>query len=137
MTAATGCGFEILPHPPYSSDMAPSDFSLFPKLKSHLHGPQYGSNEGVIETANEYFGDQKKVFYFEGIRKLQQRCAKCIALTGDYIEKQWSNFHSRVAGSTRGRELFDHSSYVHLLLMCVLCFNFLSLHFWKKRQWKL
>ena len=26
MTAATECGFEILPHPPYSPDLAPSDF---------------------------------------------------------------------------------------------------------------
>ena len=46
MTAATVCGFEILPHPPYSPDMAPSDFYLFPKLRSHLRGTQYGSNEG-------------------------------------------------------------------------------------------
>ena len=34
MTAANECGFEIIPHPPYSPDMAPSDFCLFPKLKS-------------------------------------------------------------------------------------------------------
>ena len=54
MTAVTECGFEILPHPPYSPDMAPSDFSLFPKLKSHLPGKQYGRNEGVIEAVNEY-----------------------------------------------------------------------------------
>ena len=45
MTSAT---VEILPHPPYSPDMALSDFYLFPKLKSHLQGTQYGSNEGVI-----------------------------------------------------------------------------------------
>ena len=32
VTAATHCGFEILPHPPYSLDMAPSDLYLFPKL---------------------------------------------------------------------------------------------------------
>ena len=38
MTAATGCGLEIRPHPPYSPDIAPSDFYLFPKLKSHLRG---------------------------------------------------------------------------------------------------
>ena len=37
MTAVTECGFEILSHPPYSPDMAPSDFYLFPKLKSHLY----------------------------------------------------------------------------------------------------
>ena len=36
MTAATECGFEILSHPPYSPDMAPSEIYLFPKLKSHL-----------------------------------------------------------------------------------------------------
>ena len=30
MTAATECEFEILPHPTYSRDMAPSDFYLFP-----------------------------------------------------------------------------------------------------------
>ena len=46
MTAATECRIEILPHPPNSPDMAPSDFYLFPKLKSHLRGTQYGSNEG-------------------------------------------------------------------------------------------
>ena len=35
VAAATECGFEILPHPPYSPDMAPSNFYLFPKLKVH------------------------------------------------------------------------------------------------------
>ena len=47
MTAATECGFEILPHPPYSPDIAPSDFYMFPKMKSYLRGTQYGGNEGV------------------------------------------------------------------------------------------
>ena len=87
MTAASECGFEILPHSPYSPDMAHSDFYLCPKLKSHLSGTQYGSNEVVMEAVNEYLGDQENVFYFEGIRTLEQRWAKCIALKGDYIEK--------------------------------------------------
>ena len=83
MSAAIECGFEILSHPPYS----PSDFYLFPKLKSHLRCTQYGSNEGAIEAVNEYLGDQENAFYFEGTRKLEQRWAKCMALKGDYIEK--------------------------------------------------
>ena len=103
MTAATECGFEILPHPPYSPDMAPSDFYLFPKLKSHLRGAQYGSNEGVIQAVNKYLGDQEKASYFEGIRKLEQRWA--IAWKGDYIEKLWSNFNSLVA-EVQGAEKF-------------------------------
>ena len=57
------------------------------QLKSHLRGTHYGSNEGVIEAVNEYFGDQEKAFYFEGMRKLEQRWPKCFALKGDYIEK--------------------------------------------------
>ena len=73
MIAATECGFETLPHPPYSPDIAPSDFYLFPKLKSLLCSTQYGSKEGVEEAVNEYLGDQEKAFYFEGIRKLEQR----------------------------------------------------------------
>ena len=87
MTAATELGFEMLPHPPYSPDMAPSEFYRVPKLKCLLRGTQYGSNEGVIEAVNEYLRDQEKAFYFEGIRKLEQRRAKYIALKGNYIEK--------------------------------------------------
>ena len=87
MTAATKCGFEVLPHPPYSLYMAPSDFYLFPKLKSHLRGTQFRSNEGVTAAVNEYLDDQEKDFYLEGISKLEQRWTKCIALKGDFIEK--------------------------------------------------
>ena len=57
MTAATECGFEVLLHPPYSPDMTPSDFCLFPKLTSNLRGTQFGSYEGVIAAVNEYLED--------------------------------------------------------------------------------
>ena len=87
MTAATECGFEVLPHPPYSPDMASSDLYLFPKLKSNLRGTKLGSHEGVIAAVNEYLDGQEKDFYLEGISKLEQRWTKCIALKGDYIEK--------------------------------------------------
>ena len=87
MIAATECGFEVLPHPPYSPDMAPSDFYLSPKLKSNLRGTQFGSNEGVIAAVNEYLEDQVNDFYLEGVSTLEQRWTKCIALKGVYIEK--------------------------------------------------
>jgi len=32
-SAAAECGYELVPHPPYSPDLAPSDFYLFPLLK--------------------------------------------------------------------------------------------------------
>ena len=62
MTIATECGFEGLPHPPYSPDMAPSGFYLFPKLKSNLRVTQFGSNEDVIAAMN--FGGPGKGLLF-------------------------------------------------------------------------
>ena len=63
MTATIECGFEVLPHPPYSPDMAHSDFYLFPKLKSN-RGTQFGSNEGVIAAVNKVFGGLGKGLLF-------------------------------------------------------------------------
>ena len=67
MAAATDCSFEVIPHPPYSPDLAPSDFCLFPKLKTNLPGRNFGSSEIVMHAVNEYLGDQNEGFYFEGI----------------------------------------------------------------------
>ena len=53
MAASTKCGFEVFPHPPYSPDLALSDFCLFPKLKTNLCGRNLGSTEGVIDAVNE------------------------------------------------------------------------------------
>jgi histone-lysine N-methyltransferase SETMAR len=37
--------YELLKHPPYFPDLAPSDFSLFPKLKLFLVGQRFSSNQ--------------------------------------------------------------------------------------------
>jgi histone-lysine N-methyltransferase SETMAR len=58
MAAATDRGFKMSPHPPYSTELAPSDFYLFPKLKTKRRGRRFGSNEGVMEAVNEFFDDQ-------------------------------------------------------------------------------
>jgi histone-lysine N-methyltransferase SETMAR len=55
MAAATDCGFEIIPRPPFSPDLALSDFYLFPKLKTKLRGKRFGNNEGVMEAINEFY----------------------------------------------------------------------------------
>lgn len=41
VATAHNCGYEILDHPAYSPDLAPSDFYLFPKLKSELKGKSF------------------------------------------------------------------------------------------------
>lgn len=86
-TAAEECGFALMPHPPYSPDLAPSDYYLFPNLKRHLKGERYDDDDEVVQAANEWFAQQPKEFYLTGIRKLQDRLEKCIANEGDYVEK--------------------------------------------------
>jgi transposase len=42
-------GWQVLPHPPYSPDMSPPDFELFPKLKKPLCGKRFRSIEEVSD----------------------------------------------------------------------------------------
>jgi transposase len=41
-------GWEIFQHPPYSPDLAPLDFHLFPNMKKHLHAKRFKSHHDVI-----------------------------------------------------------------------------------------
>ena len=89
MAAETESSFEVLSHPPYSPDLAPSDCCLFPKLKTNFCGRNFGRNEDfiVLDAVNEYLEDHAEDFYFERVTKLEQRWRKCIKMKGDYIEK--------------------------------------------------
>jgi histone-lysine N-methyltransferase SETMAR len=40
--------YELLEHPPYSPDLVPSDFCLFPKLKLFLASQRFSLNQDVI-----------------------------------------------------------------------------------------
>ena len=86
--AARKCGYEVLPHPPYSPDLAPSDFFLFPHLKSTLRGRHFNTDNDVIAVTEEYFSSKNSGFYKEGIRKMKNRWEKCVTLAGSYIEKE-------------------------------------------------
>jgi hypothetical protein len=41
--------FEVLKQPPYSPDLAPSDFHLFGPMKQHLQGQKFAGNNEVIK----------------------------------------------------------------------------------------
>ena len=55
LAAIHDCGFQLVEHPPYSPDLAPSDYSLFPKLKSYLSGNNFATNDDVIIAVNQRF----------------------------------------------------------------------------------
>ena len=79
--------FELLEHPPYSPDLAPSDFHLFPELKKFMRGKRFSSNEGVIAAVEAYFADLPDSHLRDAIHRLEDRWSKCINVQGDYNEQ--------------------------------------------------
>jgi len=68
--------YELLEHLPFSSDLAPSDFCLFPKLKLFLAGQRFSSNQEAIATVEGYFADLTKNHHKDGIMALEHRWNK-------------------------------------------------------------
>lgn len=79
--------WEIFGHPPYSPDLAPSDFHLFPKLKEFLGGKQFGNDDELKEAVTTWLKSFAADEYNDGIEKLVPRYNKCLDNNGDYVEK--------------------------------------------------
>lgn len=92
-TAALTCGtlenlkWNVLPHPAYSPDLAPSDFHLFGPLKEFLGGKKFQTNDAVEDAVRSWMDDQPKHFFESGIKSLPKRWRKCVELRGEYVEK--------------------------------------------------
>jgi histone-lysine N-methyltransferase SETMAR len=56
-------GFQCLDHPPYSPDLAPSDYHLFPGLKKELKGRYLSSDAEVIAAAETWLDGQPSDFF--------------------------------------------------------------------------
>jgi len=80
-------GFQCLDHPPYSLDLAPSDYHLFPGLKKQLKGCHFLSNVEVIAAMETWLDRQPSAFFLSGLQKLEQWAKMCIELCGEYTEK--------------------------------------------------
>jgi hypothetical protein len=78
---------EVLPHPPYSPDLAPSDFHLFWPLKDALHAHHFKSDEEVKEAVHDWLPQQPKDFFSRGIYALVERWRRHVERGGDYTEE--------------------------------------------------
>ncbi|KAK9712413.1 hypothetical protein QE152_g24901 [Popillia japonica] len=79
-------GWEVLPLPPYSSDMSPPDFDLFPKLKKPMRGRRFRSLEELSTAVTRAIRQMNKDGILNGIVKLPTRWDSVIEKQGDYFE---------------------------------------------------
>jgi hypothetical protein len=77
----------VLPHPPYSPDLAPSDFHLFGPMKGGLRGKQFPNTDAVIEAVKKCLSQTDSDFYRAGIQRLIERWRKCIESGRGFVEK--------------------------------------------------
>ena len=59
---ARACGFEILQHPPYSPNLAPSDFFLLPEIRSPLRVCRFDNTDDIVNEVEEWFHVQSADF---------------------------------------------------------------------------
>ena len=75
-------GIKTVPQPPYSPDLAPWDFWLFPKLR----GCRYETIEEMKEATTKVIVTVTQEDFDGAFQKLLERYNKCIAAGGDYFE---------------------------------------------------
>jgi hypothetical protein len=84
--AITQLGWMVLPHPPYSPSLAPSDFQLFRPLKDGVPGRKFESDNDLVRTVKTWLRQQDNEWYWLGIRALVPHWHKAIELHTEFVE---------------------------------------------------
>lgn len=78
-------GWDLLPHPPYSPDMAPSDYYLFRSLQNSLAGKTFTSDDSIKTYLEAFFAEKDQKFYEKGIMILTERWQQIVDNNGQYV----------------------------------------------------
>ena len=78
-------GIKRVPQPPYSPDLAPCDFCLFPKVR----GCRYETIEEMKETVTKVIDTLTQEDFHGTFENLLERYNKCIAARGDTSKETW------------------------------------------------
>ena len=79
-------GVQVIEHPPYLPDLAPTDFFLFLKVKSVL----VGKTLTVQTFKKEWEGAVRTLLaadFADAFQQWYRRCEKCVNIGGSYVEK--------------------------------------------------
>lgn len=85
MSKINSLGWEVMAHPPYSPDIAPSDYHLFRSVQHFLKDKIFESTREVEAALWEFFSSKPEEFYLRGIELLPERWQTIIGNNGEYI----------------------------------------------------
>ena len=72
--------WELLPHPPFSPDLAPSDFFLFSKVKEHLKGIYFNETNEAKQAAKIWLTKWSADYFKNGIKGWKHHLEKALTL---------------------------------------------------------
>lgn len=78
--------WEVLPHPPYSPDIAPSDYHLFRSMTHGLAEQHFHSYEDAKKWVDSWINSKDESFFRRGICMLPERWEKVVASDGQYFQ---------------------------------------------------
>ena len=79
-------GWEVLTHPAYLPDCAPSDYHLFRSLEHSLRGVRFADQGEVKKHLDGFFGVKHLDFFERGIGLLTEKWQKIVDNNGSYFE---------------------------------------------------
>ena len=77
---------QVLPHPPYSPDLAPCDFWLFPLLKDRLAKKKFHRIQDLAKAVKSVLNAIPKEDYRKAFSDWLRRLQRCIDVRGEYFE---------------------------------------------------
>ena len=79
-------GINVLKHPPYSPDLAPSDCWLFSDRHSQLRGRKFGSRSALGTAICQYGKKTPTQSFRTAIQDLIKRWDRCVRMQGEFVE---------------------------------------------------
>ncbi len=76
----------VISHPPYSPDLSPCDFFLFPYLKRRLRAVNFHTLNSLKQAITAELGAIPKQVWEDCFDNWLKRCEKCLAADGAYFE---------------------------------------------------
>ena len=74
--------WEVLPHPPYSPDIAPSDYHFFRSMAHSLSHQHFHSYEEIGKLIDSWIDSKDESFFRDGIRQLPEIWKKVMSSVG-------------------------------------------------------